>query len=103
MIAKTGVELLEICEKHNISLSEYAIRCEVEEKGLTRDEVIEKMRKILKVMISAANEGMEKEVYSVSGLIGGDAFKLYNYAKGGKTLTGDVTNMAMAMAPINTR
>ena len=98
MIAKTGVELLELCEKHNISLSEYAIRCEVEEKGLTRDEVIEKMKKNLKVMISAANEGTEKEVYSVSGLIGGDGFKLYNYAKKGKTLTGTVTNMAMAMA-----
>ena len=98
MIAKTGVELLEICDKHNISLSEYAIRCEVEERALTRDEVIEKMRRNLKVMISAANEGMEKEVYSVSGLIGGDGFKLYNYAKEGKTLTGNVTNMAMAMA-----
>jgi len=98
MLARTGVELLEICEKHNISLSEYAIRCEVEEKGLTRDKVIEMMRKNLKVMISAANEGMEKEVYSVSGLIGGDGFKLHNYAKEGKTLTGTVTNMAMAMA-----
>ena len=98
MLARTGVELLEICEKHSISLSEYAIRCEVEEKGLTRDEVVEKMRENLKVMISAANEGMEKEVYSVSGLIGGDGFKLYNYAKEGKTLTGNVTNMAMAMA-----
>jgi L-serine dehydratase len=40
MLAKSGAELLEICEKHNISLSEYAIRCEVEEKGLTRYEVI---------------------------------------------------------------
>lgn len=98
MIAKTGEELLEVCKKHNISLSEYAIRCEIEEKGLTRDEAIEKMRKNLKVMISAANEGMEKEVYSVSGLIGGDAFKIYNYVKKGNTLTGDVTNIAMAMA-----
>lgn len=42
MLAKTGEELLEICEKYNIPLSEYAIRCEVEEKGLTREEVIEK-------------------------------------------------------------
>lgn len=98
MLAKTGMELLEICEKHNISLSEYAIRYEVEEKGLSRDEVIEKMRKNLSVMISAANEAMEKEVYSVSGLIGGDAFKIHNYARRGKTLTGDVTNIAMAMA-----
>ena len=98
MIAKTGEELLEICNKHNISLSEYAIRFEIEEKGLTRDEVIEKMRKNLKVMILAANEGMEREVYSVSGLIGGDAFKIHNYVKKGNTLTGAVTNMAMAMA-----
>ena len=98
MLARTGIELLELCEKHNISLSEYAIRCEVEEKGLTRDKVIEMMKKNLKVMILAANEGMGKEVYSVSGLIGGDGFKLYNYAKEGKTLTGAVTNMAMAMA-----
>lgn len=98
MVAKTGEELLEICEKYNISLSEYAIRFEVEEKGLTREEVIEKMRKNLNVMISAANEGMEKEVYSLSGLIGGDGYKLHNYFKNGKTLTGTVTTMAMAMA-----
>ncbi|WP_297419831.1 L-serine ammonia-lyase, iron-sulfur-dependent, subunit alpha [Clostridium sp.] len=98
MIAKNGVELLEICSKKNISLSEYAIRFELEQRGLTRDEVIDKMKKNLKVMISAANEGMEKEVYSVSGLIGGDAFKINNYVKSGNSLTGDITNMAMAMA-----
>lgn len=98
MIARTGEELLEICEKQSISLSEYAIRCEVEASGLSRDEVIEKMRKNLKVMISAANEGMEREVYSVSGLIGGDGYKLYNYIKEGNSLTGNVTTMAMAMA-----
>ena len=98
MLAKTGEELLEICEKYNIPLSEYAIRCEVEEKGLTREEVIEKMRRNLNVMISAANEGRENEVYSVSGLIGGDGFKINNYVNKGKTLTGTATNLAMAMA-----
>ena len=97
MIAKTGEELLEICEKENIKLSEYAIRCEVEEKGLTREEVIDRMRKNLHVMKNAANEGREKEVYSVSGLIGGDGYKINNYAKK-KTLTGRATNLAMAMA-----
>lgn len=98
MLAKTGEELLEICEKYNIPLSEYAIRCEVEEKGFTREEVIEKMKKNLNVMITAANEGRENEVYSLSGLIGGDGFKINNYVNNGKTLTGEVTNMAMAMA-----
>lgn len=98
MLAKTGEELLEICEKYNIPLSEYAIRCEVEEKGLTREEIIEKMKKNLNVMITAANEGRKNEVYSLSGLIGGDGFKINNYVNNGKTLTGEVTNMAMAMA-----
>ncbi|NME83934.1 L-serine ammonia-lyase, iron-sulfur-dependent, subunit alpha [Clostridium sp. SM-530-WT-3G] len=98
MIARTGEELLEICAKENISLSEYAIRCEVEEKGLTKEEVIEKMRKNLHVMMNAANEGREKEVYSVSGLIGGDGYKINNYANNKKTLTGRATNIAMAMA-----
>ena len=90
MLARTGEELLELCDKHNISLSEYAIRCEVEEKGSTREKVIEKMRKNLKVMKDAAKAGTEKEVYSLSGLIGGDGNK--------KTLTGRATNIAMAMA-----
>lgn len=98
MIAKSGEELLEICEKENISLSEYAIRYEIEEKGLTREEVLEKMRKNLHVMMNAANEGREKEVYSLSGLIGGDGYKINNYAKKRKTLTGNATNIAMAMA-----
>lgn len=98
MLARTGEELLKICKESNISLSEYAIRCEIEEKGLNREEVIEKMRKNLNVMMSAANEGMQKEVFSVSGLIGGDAYRLYNYANKAKTLTGNATNMAMAMA-----
>lgn len=98
MLAKNGEELLEICEKYNISLSEYAIRCEVEEKGFTREEVIDKMRKNLHVMISAANKGREEEVYSISGLIGGDGFRINNYVNKGKTLTGTATNLAMAMA-----
>ena len=78
MLARTGEELLELCDKHNISLSEYAIRCEVEEKGSTREKVIEKMRKNLKVMKDAAKAGTEKEVYSLSGLIGGDGHRLNN-------------------------
>jgi len=98
MLARTGAELLEICEKHNILLSEYAIRCEIEEKGSTREQVIEKMRKNLNVMKAAAEEGTQKEVYSVSGLIGGDGYRLNNYSKSKKTLTGRATNIAMAMA-----
>ncbi|MDU2994026.1 MAG: L-serine ammonia-lyase, iron-sulfur-dependent, subunit alpha, partial [Clostridium sp.] len=61
-IARSGEELLKICQEENISLSEYAIRYEIEDKGISREELFEKMRKNLHVMITSANEGKEKEV-----------------------------------------
>lgn len=98
MIARNGEELLKICEEENISLSEYAIRSEMEKSGASREDVIKKMKMTLKVMIDSAIEGMENEVYSVSGLIGGDGYKINEYLKKGDTLTGTTTVMAMAMA-----
>lgn len=97
-IARSGEELIKICEENSISLSEYAIRREMEDRDLSREEVISKMKKTLDVMRSGATEAREKEVYSVSGLIGGDAYKLQEYLKKGKSLSGDTMVLAMAMA-----
>ncbi|MGL5150647.1 MAG: L-serine ammonia-lyase, iron-sulfur-dependent, subunit alpha [Clostridium sp.] len=98
MIARSGKDLIKICKEKNITLSEYAILYEIENKDMTREEVINKMKKNIKVMYDAAQEGMKNEVYSVSGLIGGDGHRLYEYFKSGKSLTGDTMILAMAMA-----
>lgn len=98
MVARSGQELLEICNQRGISLSEYAIQMEMENSESTREEVINKMKATLKVMIDSATEGIEKEVYSVTGLIGGDGYRVNRYLKKGETLTGTTTVMAMAMA-----
>ncbi|WP_283718304.1 L-serine ammonia-lyase, iron-sulfur-dependent, subunit alpha [Clostridium perfringens] len=98
MIARSGAELLEICRENNFSLAEYAIQYEMESKNCTREDVIKGMEKVLQVMKEAANEWQEKEVYSVSGLIGGDAYKLKKYLEKGDTLTGNVMVGAMARA-----
>ena len=97
-IAKSGEELIKICMEEGIPLSEYAIRREMEDSDLSRDEVIKRMRKVLDAMKNSAKEARDKEVYSVSGLIGGDAYKLQQYLKSGKSLTGDTMVLAMAMA-----
>lgn len=97
-IARSGEELLKICEEEQISLSEYAIRYEMENRDISREDLFEKMRKNLRVMQASANEGMEKKVYSVSGLIGGDAYKLRKYYEKGESLTGNTMILAMAMA-----
>ena len=96
--AKNGEELLRICEVENIPLSEYAIRIEMEKAEITREEAYSKMRDVLEVMKDGANEGRAKEVHSVSGLIGGDGYKMQKYLENNETLTGDVIVKAMAMA-----
>lgn len=97
-IAKSGLELMEICKEYNISLSEYAIAREVEDKGITREDLFAHMQLTLDAMREGATLGREKEVYSLSGLIGGDAYRLEQYLKSGKSLMGDGVVKAMAMA-----
>ena len=99
-IAKSGKELINICQKEQISLSEYAIRKEVEAKGVSREELFLQMKNTLNAMKESATLGREKKVYSLSGLIGGDAYRLQQYSKSGKSLMGAgiVTAMAMAMS-----
>ena len=59
---------------------------------------VKKMAKNLKVMKEGATEGREKQVNSLSGLIGGDGYRVQKYLEKGNTLTGDITVKAMAMA-----
>lgn len=97
MFPKSGSELVSICNKDGISISEYTIKNEILETGLAREEIIKRMAKNLKVMKDAAEYGLNNEVVSVSGLIGGDALRLKNYLDKG-TLTGDIMVKAMARA-----
>lgn len=97
MFANLGSELESICNKEKISIWEYTLRSE-EQKGISRENLIERMRKNLNVMKKSASEAMNKEIKSVSGLIGGDSVKLANYAASGKSLCGDFLVKAMAMA-----
>lgn len=98
MIAKSASELIEICKTENIKLSEYAINLEMEQNDSTREELFLHMKETLDVMRRGARSGREKEVYSLSGLIGGDAYKLQKYLESGKSLLGDTAVKAMAMA-----
>lgn len=98
MFARNGEELLKICTEKNWSLADYAINYEVENSTLTREEVILNGHKILEAMRDGANEGQEKKVYSVSGLIGGDAYKIKKYLEKGNTLCGETIVSAIGRA-----
>lgn len=98
MFVNKGTELIEVCKNEKISICEYAIRCEMEQSQLNRDKVVEKMRNNLQVMRKSATKGLRKEVKSISGLIGGDAKRLYDHMNSTETLCGDFIVKAMAMA-----
>lgn len=98
MFVSKATELIHICESNNITIAEYTLREEIENTGLSREELIEKMGKNLEVMMNSSKEAMEKEVYSISGLIGGEAIKIKKYYENNVTLCGDFMGIAMARA-----
>ncbi len=98
MFVSSGAELIDICKKEDITIGEYTIREEMARSELSREDVESRMRKNLHVMLSSSSLAQEKEVKSVSGLIGGDAFRIRKYAEGNNTLTGDFMVRAMARA-----
>ncbi|APC42100.1 L-serine ammonia-lyase, iron-sulfur-dependent, subunit alpha [Clostridium estertheticum] len=98
MFVNKGIELLNICKEKNIPIWEYTIMCEIDESGLSRSQIVEKMRKNLDTMREAAEYGLTNETRSISGLIGGDAIKLNRYAQAKNTLTGEFMIKAMARA-----
>ncbi|MBX4258273.1 L-serine ammonia-lyase, iron-sulfur-dependent, subunit alpha [Clostridium estertheticum] len=98
MFVNKGIELLNICKEKNIPIWEYTIMCEIDESGLSRSQIVERMRKNLNTMREAAEYGLTNETRSISGLIGGDSIKLNRYAQSKNTLTGEFMIKAMARA-----
>lgn len=98
MFAKDGAELLKICEENNWSLADFAINYEISNNKLSREDVIDNMKKVLDVMKYDVTVGVEKEIICLSGLTGGNAYKVGKYLEKGNTLCGDVIVKAIARA-----
>lgn len=98
MFLSKATEVIEVCNAKKISIAEYTIQEECKLSESTREEVIERMRENLMVMKTSAQEAMDREVISISGLIGGDATKLRKYYENNETLCGEFMVKAMARA-----
>ncbi|KHD44606.1 L-serine ammonia-lyase, iron-sulfur-dependent, subunit alpha [Streptococcus hongkongensis] len=93
-------------EQHNGNVAELMIATEIEMTGRTRDEIISIMKRNLQVMRESVVNGLTPSK-SISGLTGGDALKMDNYIKSGKTI-GDTTILtavrnAMAVNELNAK
>jgi L-serine dehydratase len=77
---KNAAELLALCEKHNMRISDIAVKYEMEISEKTEEQVWEKMKKVASVMKEAIKNGIENPKKSISAMSGGDAQKIAKYA-----------------------
>lgn len=91
-------KLQKYCEENNLKISEATLESVIDVEKTNKEEVYKGLKDAYDVMKSAAEAGIEKEVVSMSGLTGGNGFKLNNYAKSGQSITGERNVLAMAMA-----
>lgn len=96
---KSTKKLLNLCKKHNLPISQIAVRREMELFGKTRPQVRNKMKQIRDTMWEAIKKGIKSTDKSKYGLSGGDAKKVYDgLKKMKKLLHSKVAVRAMAYA-----
>ncbi len=88
-------EAVEAAEKAGISLGELALETEAAAGLRTREQVEAGLQRALNVMRGAVERGLKGDLYSVSGLVGGDAARV---ARGTGPLAGTVFADALAAA-----
>lgn len=91
-------ELVAVAEQENKPMYEIMIEEHVNETGQTREQVIRTMTDSFDVMVASVQRGLTEDIKSFSGLTGGDAKRVYEYAQKGKTLLGKQATEAVAMA-----
>lgn len=96
---KNFQELLDLCKKHRLPISQIAIKKEMELFGKSRPQVRNKMKLARDTMWESIQSGIKSTGKSKYGLTGGDAKKVYdNLKKMNKLLHSKVAIRAMAYA-----
>lgn len=93
-----GEELLKLCKDKNKKISEIVIEKEMKNADISYDELLDKMKEVLNTMDKSANSALDKEIFSVSRISGGNAKKMEDYKNKGNTISGDLMSSAMAKA-----
>src|SRR5687767_15249796 len=90
-------------EAQGASLARVALEAESRDQGRSVDDIRSALRRALEVMRGAVEQGMVGDLYSASGLVGGDAAKLRTGPPGplAGTPFRDVLARALAVQEIN--
>lgn len=94
----SGKSLLEICEKEGLPISAIMRKREEFLMDMTGCDCDKKMKKALEIMKNSVHESLEHPVKSVGGLIGGEAEKIRQHRRDGKSICGEVLSRAIVHA-----
>lgn len=101
---KNAKELLALCQKKKLPISEVMRQREILLGETTAEIVDQRMDRVLEIMKDAAFSPIKDPVISMGGLIGGEARKLCEFHDPGKSLCGNVLGKGItyAMATLET-
>ena len=91
---KNAKELLELCQKENLPISEIMLQRELTEGEMPMEEAHNRMAHALEIMKESAHNPIQTPVRSMGGLIGGEAGKLASHQAAGRGICGDVLEKA---------
>lgn len=91
-------ELVVLAEAQGTTISRIVLAEQAESTETSEQAIFEKMKASLQVMKQAAVEGMEPDRRSVSGLTGGDAYKMQQAVNENRNICGKVFGTALAKA-----
>ena len=95
---KNAKELLELCQKENLPISEIMLQREMTEGEMSMEEAHSRMARALEIMKESAHNPIQTPVRSMGGLIGGEAEKLASHQAAGRGICGDVLEKAITYA-----
>ena len=95
---KNAKELLELCQKQNLPISEIMLRREMTEGEMPKEEARSRMARALAIMKESAHTPIQTPVRSMGGLIGGEAEKLASHQAASRGICGDVLEKAITYA-----
>lgn len=95
---KNAKELLALCQKKKLPISEVMRQREILLGETTAEIVDQRMDRVLEIMKDAAFSPIKDPVISMGGLIGGEARKLCEFHNLGKSLCGNVLGKGITYA-----
>jgi L-serine dehydratase len=102
-VYKALADAIRDAEKEKKTLAEVALATEARDQGRPVEEIRAALQRALDVMRSAIEKGIVGDLYSASGLVGGDAAKLRNSTSGplAQTPFRDILTRALAVQEVN--